>query len=222
MFAVCVNDSVDIEIDTVTNSDRPLIKNKLSSKGMEEASFIFITLSVVAGFLAGYTALFFSLTFTALYYIYSAFPTRFKIIPFFSSFIIGLCCLTAVMSGFYIISPIKSVSIFPIKIIFAVITIFFLWSHIRDMKDIEGDRLAGIPTVPVLFGPFWGPRIVAVFASIAFLLVPIFFEINFLFISAIPASLATYYFVTKIPYKEKPLFQTYFIFVLMSFVLLFI
>lgn len=220
VFAVCTNDMVDEDIDAVSNANRPLITNALNREDLKQTAAIFLTLSLLSAFLAGYTAFFFVLTFTALYYIYSVPPTRFKIIPFFSSFIISLCSLTAVMAGFFLLSPLKYVSAFPVRLILAVVVIFFLGSHIRDMKDIEGDKKAGIKTVPVIFGDIWGPRAVGIFAGLAFLLVPIFSKIYILFIAAIPASIAVFHFINRKPYKEKFIFRTYFIFVFVSFVLL--
>jgi len=220
MFAVSTNDIVDEEIDAVSDPTRPLIANSLSKKDMKESAVIFLVATLISGFLAGYTAFFFILTFTALYYIYSVPPTRFKTIPFFSSFIIGLCCLTAVLAGFFLISPFKYVSVFPSKLALAVVAIFSLLVNVRDMKDIEGDKKVGIKTVPIIFGDIWGPRVVGIFASISFLLIPIFMSSYVLFASAIPASLVVYYFINRKPYKEKYIFRIYFAFILASFFLL--
>ncbi|MFH1714542.1 MAG: UbiA family prenyltransferase [Candidatus Nealsonbacteria bacterium] len=142
--------------------------------------------------------------------------------PFFSSFIIGLCTLTAVMAGFFLLSPLKYVSTFPLRLALAVVVIFSLLISTRDMKDIEGDKKAGIKTVPIVFGDIWGPRVVGIFAALAFLLVPIFLRAYILFIAAIPAALAVYYLVNKKPYKEKYIFRTYFVFVLISLLFLFV
>lgn len=220
MFAVCTNDVADEDTDKISNPDRPLVSNTLSELDMKQSAFMFLVASLISGFLAGYTAFFFVLTFTALYYIYSASPTRFKLIPFFSSFLIGFCCLTAVLAGFFLVSPLKYVSIFPVRLILAVVVLFFLGSHIRDLKDIDGDKAAGIKTVPVLFGDVWGPRIVGIFTSLAFLLVPVFLKIYLLFISAVPAAVVVYYFINRKPYQEKYIFQIYFTFIFASFLLL--
>ena len=222
MFAVCVNDIVDEDIDKISNSDRPLITNSLSKEDMKQSAFMFLVASLISGYLAGYTAFFFVLTFTALYYIYSAPPTRFKLIPFFSSFLIGLCCLTATLAGFFLLSPLKYVSAFPAKFALAVVVVFFLGSHIRDLKDMGGDKTAGIKTVPIIFGDKWGPRVVGYFTALAFLLVPVFSGIYILFATAIPGALVSYYFVNRKPYKEKYIFQIYFAFLFVSFLLLFI
>jgi len=220
MFAVCTNDIVDEEIDAISDPARPLIANSLNKEDMKEASYLFLAATIISGFLAGYTALFFVLAFTALYYIYSVPPTRYKIIPFFSSFIIGLCCLTAVLAGFFLLSPLKYVAIFPPQLALAVVVIFSLLANVRDMKDIEGDKKVGIKTVPIIFGDVWGPKVVGIFAGLAFILVPIFSSIYILFITAIPAALASFYYINKKPYSEKPIFVIYIFFILVSILLL--
>jgi len=221
IFAICLNDMADEDIDKVSNPGRPLITGSLSREDMKQTAFVSLVATLISGFLAGYTAFFFILAFNALYYIYSVPPTRFKLIPFFSSFIISLCYLTAMFAGFFLVSPVKYVSAFPPKFAVAVIVIIVLLSHARDMKDIEGDRAAGVKTVPVIFGDIWGPRVVGFLSSLSYVLVPVFLGMHLLFISAIPAALANYYFVNKRLYSEKPLFRTYFFFVLASSLLLF-
>lgn len=221
LFAICINDMTDEDIDRISNPSRPLITGDLSREDMKQLAFVFIVSSFIAGFLAGYTSFFFILAFTALYYIYSAPPTRFKLIPLFSSFIISLCYLSAMLAGFFLISPIKNVSAFPSKLVVATVIIILLLSHARDMKDMDGDKSAGVKTVLVLFGPVWGPKIIGLLASISFLLVPVFAGIPILFLSAIPAGVVSYYFINKKPYHEKPVVKTYFFFVLGSLLLLF-
>jgi len=219
MFAICANDMADEDTDKISNKDRPLISNTLSKSDMKQMGFVFLVTAIVSGFLAGYTSFFFILTFTALYYIYSVPPTRFKLIPFFSSFLISLCMLSAVIAGFFLVSPLKYVSAFPHKLILAIVIIFTLLANVRDMKDIAGDRAAGIKTVPVIFGDVWGPRVVAIFAMTAFILVPVFSGLYILFIPAVPTTLASWYYINKKPYSEKPLDKIYFVFMFVSLLL---
>lgn len=216
MFAVCVNDIVDEDIDKVSNTDRPLVESTLDTIDMKTGAILFLVASLVGGYLSGYASLFFLVAFTALYFIYSALPTRFKLVPFFSSFIIGLCCLAVVLAGFFLTIPLKSGELVPTRLIVGVVVIFFLWSHIRDMKDIEGDSRAGVRTVPVLFGPKWGPRVVGILAGLAYLLVPLFSKFYLLTPLAVLAAFATYYYVNKKTYREKPLFFVYGGFVILS------
>lgn len=222
IFAICVNDLADEEIDKISNQNRPLVTGALSREDMKQIAAVFLLASLISAFLAGYTAFFFVLAFTALYYIYSAPPTRFKLIPLFSSFLIGLCYSTAILAGFFLVSPMKNVSAFPPKLFVSVVIVITFLSHARDMKDIEGDKAVGIKTLPVLLGDFWGPKVVGVLTGISFALIPLFSGLNFLYLSAVPAALASYYFVNRKPYSERPLFWTYFLFVLVSVLLFFV
>lgn len=220
LFAISSNDVIDEDIDKISESSRPLITGKLNKQDMRQIGVMGLIASLISGFIAGYTSLFFVMTFTALYFIYSVPPTRYKLIPFFSSFIISLCALVAVISGFFLVSVNKQVSAFPDRFIAGIVLIFFLGSHIRDMKDIDGDASIGVKTVPVLFGKVWGPRVVGIFASTAFVLVPVFLKSVALFIVSIPAALVVYLLVNRKPYKEKYIFYTYFAFFFVALLIL--
>lgn len=222
MFAVCINDIEDVEIDKLTNTDRPLVKEDVNPKQLKGISYLFLIASIISGYLAGNLPLFFIIVFTALYYIYSAPPTRFKLIPFFSSFIIGLCCIATFMAGFYIISPLKVVSILPNSAIIGIFLFFFLFWHVRDVKDIEGDRENKIPTVPVIFGKVWGRRVTGAISASAFLIIPLLSKIIILWLPAILATFFTYYFINRNPYSEKLVFLVYFLFIIVTGVVLFL
>lgn len=220
MFAVCTNDIADEDIDKISNSSRPLIRGVLSIADLKQISIIFLIASLLGGFLAGYYAFFCILSFTSLYYIYSNPPTRFKRIPFFSSFLIGLCVLSETLAGFFLISNSKAVSTFPDKAIFGLVFIAFLWAHIRDMKDISGDAEEGIDTVPVLFNRLWGPgagaKVVGILSSSAYLLIPVFTGIHFLWVLSIPTAFVNYYFINRCPYREFPIFLIYFVYLALA------
>lgn len=222
LFAICVNDLADEDTDKVSNADRPLISKTLSGHDMKQMGFIFLVVSLISAYLAGYTAFFFVLTFTSLYYIYSAPPTRFKLVPLLSSFLISLCMLSAILAGFFIVSPLKYVSVFPARLILAIVVVFSLLANVREMKDVEGDRTAGIKTLPVLLGNIWGPRVVAICAVLSFILIPIFSSLYVLFMPAVPTAILSWYFINKKPYSEKPLVRVYFAFIFVSFLLLFL
>jgi len=222
MFAICVNDLEDVEIDKITNTDRPLAVNSASPEELRSASHLFLIGSLIAGYLSGLLPFFFILVFTALYYIYSAPPTRFKLIPIFSSFLIGLCCAAMFLAGFFLVSPLKVVSAIPTELTLIIFLFYFLFWHVRDMKDIKGDRVAHIPTLPVVVGEKWGRKVVGVVSGLAFLIPPLFIKMHLLWIPGVLAALATYYFVNKDPYSEKPIFITYVLFILSLALILFV
>ncbi len=209
VFSVCTNDVADEDIDKISNGERPLIQGVLSVEDLKQTSYIFLFGSLLAGFLSGFYALFSVLAFTALYYIYSVPPTRFKQIPFFSSFLISLCKLSCLLAGFFIFSGSKVLSTLPTEAIVGTVTFFTLFVHLRDLKDIEGDRALGIKTPAVVFGQ----KFIGVLVAVAYLLLPTFFHVELLYFISIPAALLSYYFCTRKPYRELPLFIIYFIFV---------
>jgi 4-hydroxybenzoate polyprenyltransferase len=214
MFAVCVNDIFDTDIDRISNAARPLLDGGMSVSHMKSASFLFLVLSLVGGYLCGYYAFFCILTFTALYYIYSAPPVRLKRVPFLSVVIIGFCSLTVVMAGFFTFSVSITVSAFPASLIIGIVVMFSFLSQVKDIKDIEGDRAAGIMTLPVILGPIWGPRIVGGLAALAYMVAPFVIGRTIVFFVAVPAAVITYWFAIRKPYIERPIFVVYGIFIL--------
>ena len=220
MFAVGVNDIYDVDIDRVSNGDRPIIENGANVEEMKTASLLFLVLSLVSAYLAGYYAFFCILAFTALYFVYSAPPVRLKRVPFLSVFVIGFCSLTAIMAGFFTFSTVKIVSTFPPSWIIGIVIFFSLLPQVKDIKDIEGDRAAGIMTVPTLYGPVWGPRVVGAMAAIAYLIIPLLAHNSILWIGAVPAAVLSYMICIGKPFKERPIFIVYGLFAIFLGVIL--
>ncbi|HTK32971.1 MAG TPA: UbiA family prenyltransferase [Candidatus Paceibacterota bacterium] len=220
MFSVCTNDITDTTIDTVSNSGRPLPSKSVEESDMRTASQIFLLISIGASYLAGYYAFFATIVFIALYYIYSMQPTRLKRVPFLSTFLISLACASMMVAGFFTFSQSKITSILPITAIIGIIVVSFFWAHIRDLKDIAGDQQEGILTVPVLFGKVWGPRIVAIFGGLAYIFAGIFIKNISVYVLSVIWAFATYYFCIRTPYKEKPLFILYFLWVILTIIIL--
>ncbi len=205
MFAVHVNDVADMDIDRISNPDRPLIRSGISAEEMNSIAYIWLTLSLLGSWSAGYYPFFMNLVFTASYYIYSVDFLRLKRIPIISSFLIGIACVTTVYAGFFFVSSDKVFRTFPIPYALGIIIFYTLWSNIRDMKDISGDRAVGIKTLPVLFGKN-GPKVVGILSSIGYLLIPLFFSSYVFYMVAVPIAILNYMFVTAKKYQEKPIF----------------
>ncbi|MEI8248938.1 MAG: UbiA family prenyltransferase [Candidatus Taylorbacteria bacterium] len=214
MSAVCVNDVYDIDIDAISNKDRPITGESISPSYMKTAGILFFIGALIGGYLAGYYAFFCVLTFNALYYIYSAPPLRLKIIPFLATGIIGLCSVTAVIAGFFTFYPDKEIASIPYALIMSVVVMFSLLPNVRDIKDIAGDTAAGIKTVPTLFGPLWGPRVTGILAGLGYVFTPLITKNYFLLWGAIPALVLTYFICVRKPYTERPVFIVYGLFAL--------
>lgn len=213
MFAVHVNDEADVSIDAVSNTSRPLITGEISPYKMKQIGFLWLGVSLLGSWSAGYYPFFFNLVFTACYFIYSAGFLRLKQIPILSSFLISLACLATVLSGFFFMSINKSFDLFPLLVAVGVVVVYTLGSNVRDLKDVEGDRQGGIYTLPVLLGPIRGPQVIGIMFGASFLLTPLFLSQPALYIASLPAASMGYICTTRKIYKEKYVFYTYFSFV---------
>lgn len=214
IYAVHVNDEEDVEIDEVSNATRPIIAGSVSRGEMRMAGYIWLIISLLGAYAVGYYPFFMNLVFHAAYYIYSASPLRLKRIPVLSSFLISIATLSVVMSGFFWAASDKRMSAFPMGLALGVLVMMTLASNARDIKDVEGDKKAGISTLPVIFGEK-GVEITAALLGLSFLLVPIFFVNYYLYFLALPAGFLAYKFATRKPYREIYIFLLYFVFLLL-------
>lgn len=215
MFSVHTNDIADIEIDTISNSNRPLVQKIISVETMRDISYIWLVSSIIGSYIISHFVFFMNIVYLSAYYVYSSPPLRLKRIPIFSSFLISIACLSTVLAGFFLISPDKTLSAFPITYAIGIIILFTLGVNIRDIKDIEGDASLGIPTLPILFGAY-GKKVVGLLLALSFLLTPIFFPLFVTHIVSIPFAILGYWLCVKNPYKERYIFMLFFTFCLMS------
>ncbi len=210
LFAVAVNDIVDIDIDRVSNTERPLAAGAMTESEMRAAGAFFLAWSFLGAYLVGYWAVFAMMAYTAAYYVYSAPPLRLKRVPAVGTFLIALANLAAAAAGFYFASRSPFVSAFPPQLFLLVLVFFTLVTGVKDIKDIEGDRAAGITTVPVIFGPRSGKVVVGAALAAAFLSVPVILRMSALFVPSFIAAALGYYLVVAESYSERRIFILYF------------
>jgi len=222
MYAACENDIHDVDIDMVSNAYRPIPSGGLDKSEMRTASLIFLAMALVAGYISGYYAFFLILVFNALAYIYSTPPMRLRRLPLVPIVIMSVCSLISVLAGFFTFSHTKTISSFPPALMAGIVIFYFLSMHMKDIKDVDGDRRAGVRTLPVMLGPVWGPRAVGVMNVLAYMIIPFVLGDMLLFIGALPAAALTYVAAVRKPYKDKVGFAIYGIFtVFMMIVLIF-
>jgi 4-hydroxybenzoate polyprenyltransferase len=220
LYAVWENDEEDEEIDRISNAERPLVESPFPKSEWTELRWTFFALSLVASFLAGWYPFTFTLTFLLLYHLYSCPPLRLKRVLGLSSAIIALNAFLAVAAGFFLAADTERLDAFPSRIALGIFLMFLLAENVKNLKDIEGDREAGIRTLPVLLGEPWGRRVTAGLAALAVLLVPFFFNGSLLLASiASVAAAAVYALATRKPYRELPVFLVYLVFFVSFFLL---
>jgi len=211
MQAVHTNDIADVEIDKISNIDRPLIKKEVSRDDMHQIGFIWLIVALLGSWSVGFYPFFMSLVYLACSYIYSSPPLRLRRFPVIPSFLIGVASLATILAGFFFVSTNKQIQTFPTILAVGIVIMVTLAINVKDMKDIDGDRADGILSLPVLFGQK-GVKITALCFALSFLLVPVFLSFYALYIFALPSAIIGYRLVTKTPYSEKPLFILRFVF----------
>ncbi len=207
LYAVCVNDVADEDIDAVSNAERPLIQGTLSRADFNDAGVLFLLFSLLAAWSAGYYSFIFLLAFTACYYVYSAEPLRLKRFPIVASALIALASLFSLFAGYFLLSPEKTFAAVPLLGVVGVLVCFTLGVNVRDLKDIAGDRAAGIATIPTIIAARFGERaafqVTGALLALAFFASALFFPVPYLWASATAAALAGYYACVRMPYKEQ-------------------
>ncbi len=214
LFSIWENDEIDVEIDKISNRERPLPQGKLSLKEWREIKYFFLILSLGFSFLSGYYTLLLILTFLATYHIYSAPPLRLKGIPVLSSALIGFLTLVSVWLGFFISSGTEKVYSFPLRYSFGIWCFFFLIENFKNIKDIKGDRLAKIKTLPAILGEENGKFITGLLAWLAPFALAISFLFNlYTFLTAFIFGFIFFFLINRKNYREKYVFFAIYLFI---------
>lgn len=161
-----INDYFDVNIDKINRPDRVLPKGILSLK---EALFFYSTLTILALILSVFISLlaFFEVFFAAsLLFFYSY---KIKKIPLMGNFVVAFLTGFAFIYGAIAVNNIKAAVI---PAVFAFL-INFIREIVKDMQDIEGDKLQGINTYPVIKG-YKNAKVVVVLFTIVLIILTLF------------------------------------------------
>lgn len=211
MHAVHLNDIEDVDIDKISNTERPLVKKELTMQEMSDIGNLWLIIGLLGAWSAGFYPFLMSIVYIGASYIYSVPPLRLRRFPLLPSFLISVVCLATILAGFFFVSVNKEIQVFPPLIALGILVIVTLAINFKDMKDIEGDRANGIITLATFFGEK-GPRVIGSLLALSILLTPFFLSFYLLYIFALPASVVGYKIVTKKPYSEKNIFTLRFVF----------
>ncbi|MFH2105467.1 MAG: UbiA family prenyltransferase, partial [Parcubacteria group bacterium] len=210
---VGLNDLSDIKIDTISNQNRPLIKKSLAIPEYKIITVILTLLTFLFAYTVSYYYLIFIAVFMIIYTVYSWPPLRLKRVPVLSIFLIAGAALVVLMAGFSLPDH-KYLTSLPPYAIALILIAFSLAAHVKDIKDIAGDKAAGILTIPTMLGEKMGKKVVGILVGISYLavvlIIPRFF--GWLLLAAIIGGVINYWIINKKDYQEKYVFITYFIF----------
>jgi 4-hydroxybenzoate polyprenyltransferase len=220
-FSVATNNVVDLDIDRISNPERPLVKGGVSAAEYRVGMFVLLALALFAGALSGVVGLICISAFIAAYFLYSMPPLRLKRVPYFSKLAIVINSSLLFFAGFAlfnILSPAAIADFFfslaesiPNPLLFILPPVVLLAANFIDLKDYDGDKAAGIRTLPVLFGmraaqALIGSAFLFLYVSLGSLLVS-----GMLFYAAVATGLVQFYLINKKEYQEAPVFSLYLI-----------
>jgi chlorophyll/bacteriochlorophyll a synthase len=167
--SVVVNDLNDIEIDKISNQNRPLTSGIFEKSQFKDMGIVVFVLALIGGFMVNYKFGMLLIIYQILAWFYSAKPYRLKIFPGVATLISSFASMIVLFMGFILFSPNQNLAGFPWRIFFLLLIGFALCLPIKDFKDIAGDKADGVMTIPVIFGEEKGRLIVAVGFFISFL-----------------------------------------------------
>jgi len=157
-FTIVCNNIADVEIDRISNPTRPLIQNQIDQKTYQSFAWYALIASIYFASLTGVKGLLLILFVVGIYYLYSVPPFRFKRIFLLSKFTVSLSSLAMVILGYLTVH--NNIAGLPACVYPIFLIGITLCANVIDIKDIEGDRMAGIKTLPVISGLNLAKRIV--------------------------------------------------------------
>lgn len=223
LFTVWENDEADVEIDKVSNQDRPLaqIEPPVSIEEWKNLKYVFLAYSLCFAFLAGLYSFVFILLSIFIAHIYSAPPLRLKKFLGISSLLTATATVLVLWLGFFMAAGTESLVAFPARYSLGLLGIILLVENGKNVKDIEGDKKNGIKTLPTIFGERWGKLLTGLCLFLGSLLVPFVFYLNlYTFLTSIIFGIIFFLLTTKKIFIEKYLFFTYFAYILVFFILM--
>ena len=204
VFAIASNNIEDIEIDQLTNTNRPLVKNAVDPKLYDRTSKISLLFSLVFSVLIGIEFFLAILGISLIYYIYSCKPFKLKRFVFLAKFLIGINSLISAVCGFYVAGG--DLKQFPVFWLLFILIPVSLMANFVDLKDTVGDKAAGIKTLPVLLGDSNAKRLIALFTISAYVWVYFYFNTLWIALLLIATCSVHVFLLFRKPYQEKPLF----------------
>jgi 4-hydroxybenzoate polyprenyltransferase len=206
VYSIVANNLEDIEIDKISNPDRPSVLPNINLAAYLRAGNVALLISLVAAYLAGRPVLVCMSIIIGMYYLYSCKPFRLKSIPIASKMVIGINSFFMALMGYTLFG--ETALTFPKEFIFFYIFPISLAANFIDLKDVKGDVIAGIKTLPVLIGLRNAQWIIAFFTISTYICAYIILHLNQIHIFWTIALLANaffhIYFLIRKSYVELP------------------
>lgn len=199
--ALMINNISDVDIDRISNPDRPLIAGGVSLVQYKVIAYILMGVSLFYASISSAKTFLVVASMMGSYYVYSVPPVRFKRALIFSKLVIGFNSFAMVVLGFVLVQ--QNMIGFNKSIVWIYIVGITLAANFIDLKDVSGDRAAGILTLPVWIGE----RLAKLFISVALFFLSLSFYFIFNDLLLLPVCLISgglyIYLVNKSVYRDR-------------------
>jgi len=204
--SLIVNNLHDYPIDEVSNVSRSTVTGAIPLTHYKQLAIVSFILAFLYSVVVSFVAAFLIIVGIGNYFLYSAPPFRLKRVPFFSKFFISLNSLLLVLVGYYYVTGTTDI---PLIIFLFFLVGFTAFINFIDIKDYEGDKKAGILTIPTMLGLKKGKFLIGLFfllgyIGMASLLKDIVFSIFMLIVGV-----SQFLLINRRNYDEKPVFALY-------------
>jgi 4-hydroxybenzoate polyprenyltransferase len=203
IYSVMTNNVTDLAIDKVSNPDRPLVTHEVDREHYGFMTWVVLGAAATSALASAYHAFSTIMFFIGAYFIYSMPPLRLKRIPFFSKMIIAGNTLALFALGLSMGR--HGPPNLPLRVIVLFLLGFTAGINFIDLKDYEGDKRAGIKTIPVLLGMRRAQRFLGVSFLSAYGGAAVVFRANVLAFTTMGAfGFLQFYFLNRKNYDERP------------------
>ncbi len=145
VYAKILNDINDVEIDRISNKERPIASNAVSVDSVRQILAVLLPLSFIFALASEVSLVFFWLFLLAASHVYSAGPFRFRRYYPLGHLVlsaIGACVFLA--GGALVKSYDAYLALRQREILVYIFLAFFFLANMKDFKDIDGDSAGGV------------------------------------------------------------------------------
>jgi 4-hydroxybenzoate polyprenyltransferase len=146
------NDFSDTTIDDITNTNRPLQNKIITPEKYKTYGILFFLIAITGSLLINYAFFYCIVMFQVLYGMYSYRITRWKKNFITSGITIGSIGVIMILAGYFFVSPEQNFNSTPFALLALLFITICIVSQAKDFKDVAGDRVEHIKTLPVLLG----------------------------------------------------------------------
>lgn len=197
-----INDVFDYKIDKINKPNRPIPSGRISLKNARNYSYLLFGIGIILSIIDSYlvNSIWPSVIVIPAVIIMYLYAKNLKVMPLLGNITVAILTgFCFVIAGTVIACATESLNILFISIYLGLFAVFMTLAReiVKDMEDIEGDKLEGARTFPILYGKRI-PSFISIILIVATTLIcPILyifkiFNISYMIIMIIPIVIFLY------------------------------